>query len=92
MERARLVGKQASVEEIRPGERDLLRRLREYPELTAKIETLLAIIENAGGDVEKVAEAERRIIEGARWETRRCTVGRTVSRRKRKRHMMPSRG
>jgi hypothetical protein len=66
MERARLVGKQASVEEIRPGERDLLRRLREYPELTAKIERLLAIIENAGGDVEKAAEAERRIIEEMR--------------------------
>jgi hypothetical protein len=66
MEKASLVGKQASVEEIRPGERDLLRRLREYPELKAKIETLLAIIENAGGDVEKAAEAERRIIEEMR--------------------------
>jgi hypothetical protein len=28
-----------------------------------KIETLLGIIENSGGDVEKAAEAERRIIE-----------------------------
>jgi hypothetical protein len=54
---------QPSEEEIRPSERGFLRRLREYPELQAKIETMLAIIENAGGDVEKAAEAERRIIE-----------------------------
>jgi hypothetical protein len=38
-------------------------RLRKYPELKGKIEAMLAIIENAGGDVEKAAEAERRIIE-----------------------------
>ena len=41
-------------------------RLKEYPELKAKIEAMLAIIENAGGDVEKAAEAERRIIEELR--------------------------
>ena len=41
-------------------------RLNEYPELKAKIETMLSIIENAGGDVEKAAEAERRIIEELR--------------------------
>ena len=49
-------GKQASLEE----------RLQEYPELRAKIEAMLGIIENAGGDVEKAAEAERRIIEELR--------------------------
>src|SRR5437870_2746031 len=41
-------------------------RLKEYPELKAKIETMLSIIENSGGDVEKAAEAERRIIEEMR--------------------------
>ena len=41
-------------------------RLKQYPELKTKIETMLAIIENAGGDVEKAAEAERRIIEEMR--------------------------
>ena len=41
-------------------------RLKEYPELKAKIETMLGIIENAGGDIEKAAEAERRIIEELR--------------------------
>jgi hypothetical protein len=44
----------------------LKERLKEYPELKTKIETMLAIIENAGGDVEKAAEAERRIIEELR--------------------------
>ena len=60
------MGKPASLEEIRPWEWDFLRRLREYPELKAKIETLLAIIEQAGGDVAKAAEAERRSIEEMR--------------------------
>ena len=41
-------------------------RLKTYPELKTKIENMLAIIENAGGDVEKAAEAERRIIEELR--------------------------
>ena len=51
-----LVSKQPGLEE----------RLKEYPELKTKIETMLAIIENAGGDVKKAAEAERRIIEELR--------------------------
>jgi len=51
-----LVSKQPSLEE----------RLKEYPELKTKIETMLAIIENPGGDVEKAAEAEGRIIEELR--------------------------
>jgi hypothetical protein len=50
------LGRQANLEE----------RLKEYPELKAKMENMLAIIENAGGDVEKAAEAERRIIEELR--------------------------
>lgn len=66
MEKGALAGKARSWEEIRPADRDLLRRLGEYPELKAKIEAMLAIIENAGGDVEKAAEAERRIIEELR--------------------------
>jgi hypothetical protein len=49
-----------------PSKRTLEQRLKEYPELQAKIETLLGIIENAGGDIEKAAEAERRIIEEIR--------------------------
>src|SRR5207253_3263150 len=51
-----------------PSKVTLEERLKEYPELKAKIETLLGIIENAGGDIEKAAEAERRIIEELRSE------------------------
>jgi hypothetical protein len=42
-----------------PSKATLEESLKEYPELKAKIETLLGIIENAGGDIEKAAEAER---------------------------------
>lgn len=55
--------------EMEGGSRDtrsLEERLKEYPEMKAKIEAMLAIIENAGGDVEKAAEAEQRIIEEMR--------------------------
>src|SRR5207247_9669805 len=47
-------------------ETSLEERLKEYPELEAKIATMLSIIENSGGDVEKATEAERRIIEEMR--------------------------
>jgi hypothetical protein len=35
-----------------PSKPSLEERLKEYPELKAKIETMLGIIENAGGDIE----------------------------------------
>jgi len=41
-------------------------RLRDHPELRVKIESLLAVVENAAGDVEKAAEAERRVTEELR--------------------------
>ena len=41
-------------------------RVEAYPGLRAKIETMLDIIENAGGDVEKAAVAEQRIIDALR--------------------------
>ncbi|MCU0734708.1 MAG: hypothetical protein MUF20_04170, partial [Methylotetracoccus sp.] len=50
------VGQQRGVEE----------RLRDHPELRAKVESLLAVVENAAGDVEKAAEAERRVTEELR--------------------------
>ena len=49
-----------------PSRPSLEERLKQYPELKNKIEAMLAIIENAGGDVEKAAEAERRIMEELR--------------------------
>src|SRR2546428_5212804 len=52
----------SEIEKSSRRETSLEERLKEYPELKAKIETMLSIIENSGGDVEKAAEAERRII------------------------------
>ena len=49
----------AEMESISSADRSLEERLKEYPELKAKIEAMVAIIENAGGDVEKAAEAEQ---------------------------------
>ena len=46
--------------------RGLEERCRDHPELQAKIESLLAVVENAAGDVEKAAEAERRVTEELR--------------------------
>ena len=67
-------------------------RLKQYPELKTKIETMLAIIENAGGDVEKAAEAERRSSRKCgSWGARFYTVGPAVSRRRRKRNTTLSR-
>ena len=48
------------------GTQSLEARLKAYPELRAKIETMLHIIENAGGDVEKAAVAEQRVIDALR--------------------------
>jgi hypothetical protein len=41
-------------------------RLDKYPELRAKVEGMLDIIENAGGDVAKAAVAEQRVIDAMR--------------------------
>jgi hypothetical protein len=41
-------------------------RLKDQPEFKARIERMLDVIENAAGDVEKAAEAERRVIEELR--------------------------
>jgi hypothetical protein len=48
------------------GEGTLEERLREYPELRARFEEMLAIVENADGDIVKADEAEERVIEELR--------------------------
>src|ERR1700693_4130404 len=48
------------------GKRSLEERLQDQPELRVKVERMLDIIENAAGDVEKAAEAERRVLEEVR--------------------------
>ena len=47
-------------------ERTLEERLREYPELQARFEEMLAIVENADGDIVKADEAEERVIQELR--------------------------
>jgi predicted ribosome quality control (RQC) complex YloA/Tae2 family protein len=46
--------------------RSLEERLKDQPEFKARVEKLLDVIENAAGDIEKAAEAERRVIEELR--------------------------
>lgn len=41
-------------------------RLNDYPELKAKIEGLLSVVENAEGDLIKADEAEQRVVEEIR--------------------------
>ena len=47
----------AKIESSSLRELSLEERLKAYPGLKAKIEPMLSIIENSGGDVEKAAEA-----------------------------------
>lgn len=51
---------------MRAGEQTLEERLREYPELRARFEAMLAVVENAAGDIVKADEAEQRVIEELR--------------------------
>lgn len=48
------------------GPQGLETRLERYPELRAKVEAMLGLIEGAGGDVEKAAVAEQRVIDAMR--------------------------
>ena len=45
---------------------DLLARLQHYPQLQAKFEALLDVVENAAGDVVKAHEAEERVFQEVR--------------------------
>jgi hypothetical protein len=46
--------------------RSLEERIKDLPEVRARFEKMLDLIENAAGDVEKAAEAERRVTEELR--------------------------
>ena len=56
----------SEMEQASIGKRSLEERLQDQPELRVKVERMLDIIENAAGDVEKAAEAERRVLEEVR--------------------------
>ena len=45
---------------------DLAERLKKHPKLFYRVEELLAVVENAGGDIKKASEAEMRVIEEVR--------------------------
>ena len=51
--------------ELKP-EEDFFRRLQRYPELQAKFEALLNVVENSSGDVVKADEAEERVFQEIR--------------------------
>jgi hypothetical protein len=45
---------------------DFLERLQRHPELQAKFESLLSVVENAAGDATKADEVEQRVFEELR--------------------------
>ena len=45
---------------------EIANRLQDNPELLARVESLLNIVEDAGGDLKKAADAEMRVIEELR--------------------------
>ena len=45
---------------------EFLARLQRYPELQAKVDALLDLVENAAGDATKADEAEQRVFEELR--------------------------
>ena len=58
--------------------RNLEERLKDLPEVRARVERMLDLIENAAGDVEKAAEAERRVTEELRQMGSEVLHGRVV--------------
>ncbi len=46
--------------------RNLEERLNQHPQLRARIESLLSVVENAQGDVTKADEAEQRVVKEIR--------------------------
>lgn len=60
------MGEHFSERESAIRKRSLEERLQDYPGLGVKFERMLDLIENSAGDVEKAAEAERRVVEELR--------------------------
>lgn len=50
----------------RAGKQSLEERLAQHPELKPKIESLLSVVENAGGELTRAEEAEQKVIEEVR--------------------------
>ncbi len=45
---------------------ELIERLKKHPKLFTRMQELLGVVENAGGDLKKAADAEMRVIEEIR--------------------------
>ncbi|MCI0419071.1 MAG: hypothetical protein L0312_07610 [Acidobacteria bacterium] len=56
-------------------ETSLEERLKAHPKLRARMEQLLAVVENASGDIEKANEAERRVFEERRQMGQEALTG-----------------
>ena len=54
------------IENTSVGKKSFEERTKDLPEVRARVERMLDLIENAAGDVEKAAEAERRVTEELR--------------------------
>ena len=50
-----------------PEDERLMARLNKHPQLRGRVEHLVDIVEDAGDDLRKADEAERRVIEEVRW-------------------------
>lgn len=51
---------------LTPEDERLLERLKQHPQLRGRVERLVDLVEDAGDDLRKADEAERRVIEGVR--------------------------
>lgn len=49
-----------------PKDLELIERLKKHPKLFERMQELLGVVENAGGDLKKAADAEMRVIEEIR--------------------------
>ena len=56
---------------VRAGELTLEERLREYPELRARFEEMLAIVENAAGDIVKADDWMLKVVEARKSKASR---------------------
>lgn len=71
----REAGVESSLEERLKGHPSLEERLKGHPKLRARMEQLLAVVENASGDIEKANEAEQRVFEELRQMGQEALTG-----------------
>jgi len=61
-----MVERLKGIDELRQGKESLESRLSRHPDFRERIEGLLDIIDNAGGELEKASAVEQRVIEELR--------------------------